>query len=193
MYIDALYDRDKNQILVVERNKAGKRIFNTHTTKYAVYWPSNKGKVPDIYGTLCEKFATNKLKEFTRELAMLPKNSLRESDINPIFRCLYDNYKNAPSPELHVGFFDIEVDFDPLRGFSSPDDAFSPITAISVYLAWMQRNFTMVIKPKNMTQEIAEEIVAKFEDTVLCENEKELLEIFLGLIDDVDILSGWNF
>jgi|FreactcultureFD7_1027221.scaffolds.fasta_scaffold03217_3 DNA polymerase elongation subunit (family B) len=192
MYIDALYDRDKNQILVVERNKAGKRIFNTHTTKYAVYWPSNKGKVPDIYGTLCEKFATNKLKEFTRELAMLPKNSLRESDINPIFRCLYDNYKNAPSPELHVGFFDIEVDFDPLRGFSSPDDAFSPITAISVYLAWMQRNFTMVIKPKNMTQEIAEEIVAKFEDTVLCENEKELLEIFLGLIDDVDILSGWN-
>jgi len=192
MYIDALYDRDKNQILVVERDKAGKRIFNTHTTKYAVYWPSNKGKVPDIYGTLCEKFTTNKLKEFTRELAMLPKNSLRESDINPIFRCLYDNYKNAASPELNVGFFDIEVDFDPLRGFSSPDDAFSPITAISVYLSWMQRNFTMVIKPKNMSQEIAEEIVAKFEDTVLCESEKELLEIFLDLIDDVDILSGWN-
>jgi len=192
MYIDALYDRDKNQILVVERDKAGKRIFNTHTAKYAVYWPSNKGKVPDIYGTLCEKFTTNKLKEFTRELAMLPKNSLRESDINPIFRCLYDNYKNAASPELNVGFFDIEVDFDPLRGFSSPDDAFSPITAISVYLSWMQRNFTMVIKPKNMSQEIAEEIVAKFEDTVLCESEKELLEIFLDLIDDVDILSGWN-
>jgi DNA polymerase elongation subunit (family B) len=192
MYIDAFLEREKNQILVVERNKAGKRIFNVHNTKYSVYWPGPRGKIPNIHGNLCEKFQTSKLKEFTREINMLPKNSLHESDINPIFRCLYDNYKNAPSPELHVGFFDIEVDFDPLRGFSSPDDAFSPITAISVYLAWMQRNFTMVIKPKGMSQETAEEIVAKFEDTVLCESEKELLEIFLDLIDDVDILSGWN-
>ena len=192
MYIDAFLEREKNQILVVERNKAGKRIFNVHNTKYSVYWPGPRGKIPNIHGNLCEKFQTSKLKEFTREINMLPKNSLHESDINPIFRCLYDNYKNAPSPEQHVGFFDIEVDFDPLRGFSSPDDAFSPITAISVYLAWMQRNFTMVIKPKGMSQETAEEIVAKFEDTVLCESEKELLEIFLDLIDDVDILSGWN-
>jgi len=192
MYIDAFLEREKNQILVVERNKVGKRIYNQHTTKYSVYWPGARGKVPNIYGQLCEKFHSTKLKEFTREISMLPKTSLHESDINPIFRCLYDNYKNVPNPELHVAFFDIEVDFDPLRGFSSPDDAFSQITAISVYLNWLDRNFTMVIKPKAMSKDVAEDIVSKFEDTILCDSEKELLELFLGLIDDVDILSGWN-
>lgn len=191
-YIDAFLEREKNQILVAERDKTGKRIFVTHPTKYMVYWPSQRGKVKSIFGKTCDKFQTNKLKEFQKELALLRGQELHESDINPIFRCLYDNYRNVEVPKLHVGFFDIEVDFDPQRGFSSPDDAFSPITAISVYLNWLEKTLTMVIKPKGMKQEHAEEIVSKFEDTVLCSSEKELLEIFLDLIDDVDILSGWN-
>jgi len=192
MYVDAFYERDKNQILVVERNRAGKRIYNQFPTKYCVYWPSARGKFKNIYGTACEKYQTTKLKEFTREINIIPKLTQHESDINPVFRCFYDNYKGVPGPDLHVAFFDIETDFDPLRGFSSTDDAFSPITAISIYLKWLERNFTMVIKPKDMDQTTAEEIVAKFADTVLCESEKELLELFLGIIDDADVLSGWN-
>jgi DNA polymerase elongation subunit (family B) len=192
MYVDAFLEREKNQILVVERDKKGSRQYMAFPTKYVVYWPSQRGKMPNIHGQLCDKFQTTKLKEFQKEVGLLPKASLHESDINPIFRCLYDNYKGTPSPNLHVAFFDIEVDFDPKRGFSSPDDAFSPITAISVYLNWLDRNFTMVIKPKGMTSEDAQEVVDRFEDTILCATEKELLEIFLGLIDDADILSGWN-
>jgi DNA polymerase elongation subunit (family B) len=192
MYVDAFLEREKNQILVVERDHKGKRQFVTHPTKYVAYWPSPKGKVPNIHGELCDRFQTTKLKEFQREISMLSKSGLHESDINPIFRCLYDHYKGAPSPNLHVAFFDIEVDFDPERGFSSPDDAFAPITAISVYLSWLERNFTMVIKPKGMTTEDAQKIADRFDDTVLCSNEKELLEIFLGLIEDADIISGWN-
>lgn len=192
MYVDAFLERERNQILVVERDQEGRRQFRDYQTKYLVYWPSPRGKIPNIHGQLCDKFQTNKLKEFQREVNMLPKNQLHESDINPIFRCLYDNYKGSPSPNLHVAFFDIEVDFDPERGFSSPDDAFSPITAISVYLNWIDRNFTMVIKPKGMSNGDAQSIVDRFDDTVLCSTEKELLELFLGLIEDADILSGWN-
>lgn len=192
MYVDALLEREKNIIMIVERDAAGRRQFREYPTKYLIYWPSSRGKTPSIYGKLCEKFQTTKLKEFQKETNILSKNDLHEADINPIFRCLYDNYKNAPSPNLHVAFFDIEVDFDPERGFSTPDDAFSPITAISLYLNWLGRNFTMVLKPKNMSEEHAVEIVNKFEDTVLCKNEKELLELFLTLIEDADILSGWN-
>lgn len=192
MYVDALLEREKNTILIVERDTAGRRQFREYATKYVIYWPSQRGKTPSIYGKLCEKFQTTKAKEFQKELNILSKNDLHEADINPIFRCLYDNYKNAPSPNLHVAFFDIEVDFDPNRGFSTPDDAFSPITAISLYLNWLGRNFTMVLKPKNMTEEHASEIVNGFEDTVLCKDEKELLELFLNLIEDADILSGWN-
>lgn len=192
MYVDAVLERDKNQILVSERSADGKRILVTHPTKYVVYWPSDRGKYTSIFGTKLEKFQTTKEKEFKKELALLPKTKLHESDINPIFRCLYDNYKESPTPNLHVGFFDIEVDFDPLRGFSSPDDAFAPITAISLYLSWLEKNFTLVIKPKGMSVPAAQQIVDTFEDTVLCESEKELLELFLQLIDDTDLLTGWN-
>ena len=192
MYIDAFLEKEKNQILVVERTTTGKRLFTSHIPKYVAYWPSPRGKFRNMYGVQCDKFQTNRIKEFTRETNMLPRNSVHESDINPIFRCLYDNYKGVQPPQLHIGFFDIEVDFDPDRGFTSPDDAFTPITAISIHLNWLDRNFTMVIKPKGMSQETAIDIVDKFEDTILCDTEKELLELFLTLIDDVDILSGWN-
>jgi DNA polymerase elongation subunit (family B) len=191
-YVDAIIERERNQILVVERDKNGKRLFVTHPTKYVVYWPSERGKWTSIHGTKLDRFQTTKSKEFQKELALLPKVKLHESDINPIFRCLYDNYKDAPTPNLNVGFFDIEVDFDPTRGFSSPDDAFSPITAISIYLNWIGKNFTLVIKPKGTSKEAAQAIVEEFEDTVLCDNEKQLLEIFLDLIEDADILTGWN-
>jgi len=191
-YVDAYLDREKNRILVIERNNDGNRIFVEYPTKYVVYWPSTKGKAISIYGEKCDKFQTNKMKEFQREVAMLPKTNLYESDINPIFRCLYDNYKTANTPDLHIGLFDIEVSFDPEKGFSSPDEAFNPITAISIYLNWLNKNFTLVLKPKNMSVEVAEDIVSTFEDTVLCANEKELLELFLQLIEDVDVLSGWN-
>lgn len=192
MYVDALLDREKNQILVVERDKNGERQFMTYPTKYVAYWPSPKGKIPNIFGKMCEKYQTNKLTDFKREISMLPKTGLHETDINAIFRMLYDNYKNAPTPDLHIVFFDIETDFDPLRGFSSADEAFAPITAVSLYLNWLGKNFTMVIKPKGMSTEDAQDIVDKFEDTILCSSEKELLEIFLQMIDDADILSGWN-
>jgi DNA polymerase elongation subunit (family B) len=191
-YIDAIVERDKNIILVSERDQKGQRILVQHPTKYVVYWPSERGKFTSIHGTKLDRYQTTKLKEFQKEISLLPKEGLHESDINPIFRCLYDNYKDAPAPELHVGFFDIEVDFDPLRGYSSVDDAFAPITAISLYLNWLGRNFTLVIKPKGMSTAAAEAITAEFEDTMLCRDEKELLDVFLKLIEDCDVLTGWN-
>jgi DNA polymerase elongation subunit (family B) len=192
MYVDAYLEKEKNQILLVERDKNGQRQYREYQTKYVVCWPSPRERAINIHGQACDRFQTTRIKEFQREVSMLKPDQLHENDINPIFRCLYDNYKGADSPNLHVAFFDIEVDFDPLRGYSSPDDAFAPITAISVYLNWLDRNFTMVIKPSKMTDDVAQEIASKFEDTVLCESEKELLQLFLGLIEDADILSGWN-
>ena len=191
-YVDALLDRERNTIYVVERSAKGERQFVEHPTRYVVYWPSERGKYTSIFGTKLEKFQTAKDKEFKRELGVLPKGKLHENDINPIFRCLYDNYRDAAPTDLHVGFFDIEVDFDPLRGFSSPDDAFAAVTAISIYLNWMERNFTLVLKPKGMSDAAAQAIVEEFPDTMLCSDEKELLHIFLTLIEDVDVLTGWN-
>lgn len=117
---------------------------------------------------------------------------LWESDINPIFRCLEDNYLGAQSPKLQTAFFDIEVDFDPERGFSRPEDPFNPITAISVYMDWLDKMVTLVLPPKSYTWETAQEICDRFENCFLFEREEDMLNTFLDLIDDADILSGWN-
>ena len=117
---------------------------------------------------------------------------LYESDINPIFRCLADNYKDQDAPELHTAFFDIEVDFDKQRGFSPVEDPFNPVTAISVYLNWLDQLVTLAVPPRHMSIATAQELVAEFDNTFLFEREEDMLKMFLDLIDDADVLSGWN-
>ena len=115
-----------------------------------------------------------------------------ESDIKPVFRCLADNYLGAEPPKLQTIFFDIEVDFDPEKGFSRPDDPFNPVNAISLYFTWLDKLVTLAIPPKGMSRETADEIAARHSDCYIFDDEETLLDTFLNLIDDADILSGWN-
>ena len=43
-----------------------------------------------------------------------------------------------------------------------------------------------------MPKEEVDKIVAKFEDTFVFENESDLLKTFLDVIEDADVISGWN-
>jgi DNA polymerase elongation subunit (family B) len=193
-YVDAFLEREKDRINVVERIN-GQRHYKTYSTKYAFYYPDPAGKYKSIYNTPLSKFSTKSIKEFDREKKMYSNQKLFESDMNPIFRCLEENYLGKDSPELHICFFDIEVDFDKNQGFAPPHDPFSAITAITLYLNWLpeeRRLITLCLKPKELDQEKAESIAGSFDNTVLCKDEKELLDLFLRFIDDADILSGWN-
>lgn len=99
----------------------------------------------------------------------------------------------ALAPKLHTAFFDIETDFDLSQGGYAPvDDPFNKITAISIYLDWVDKLITLAIPPKTLTMEEAQVIADKFDDTYLFEREADMLDTFLTLIDDADILSGWN-
>lgn len=77
-------------------------------------------------------------------------------------------------------------------GFASPNDPFNPVTAISLYLDWLDQLVTLVIAPKHMTKETANQIVNEFDNCLLFTNEIEMFETFFQLIDDADILTGWN-
>jgi DNA polymerase elongation subunit (family B) len=77
-------------------------------------------------------------------------------------------------------------------GYASPEDAFMPITAIAVHLQWLDTLVCLAIPPKTMTMEQAQEAVKEFPNTYLFEKESEMLDTFLNLIEDADILSGWN-
>ena len=191
-YIDAVLEKDKNRILVVERTVGGQRKIVEYTTKYEAYWPDPRGKYNSIYPNVkLNRLTETNSSKFQKEVRML-HGRLHENDINPVFRCLYENYRGKTLDKIHVGVFDIETDFDPVRGFSSTEDAFSPVTAVTVYCNWLDKAFTLVVKPKTLTHAQAQAIAEEFPDTVLCSSERELLEMFLLLIDDVDILTGWN-
>lgn len=190
-YIDALFDREHDRIHVVER-KNGVRTYQEYPANYIFYYDDPRGKFRSIYGTPVSRFSTRNNKEFRREVRAHSGKQIYESDINPIFRCLEDNYKDVNAPELHTAFFDIEVDFDKDRGFSPVEDPFNPITAISVYLDWLDQLVTLAIPPKHLSWETAQELVAEFENTILFDNEADMLKTFLDLIDDADVLSGWN-
>jgi DNA polymerase elongation subunit (family B) len=190
-YVDALFDRTKDRIYIVERVN-GQREYKEFPANYTFYYDDPRGKFRTIYDTPVSRFSTRIGKEYHKELKINSGKRIWESDINPVFRCLEENYLGQKSPKLQTAFFDIEVDFDPVRGFSRPEDPFNPITAVSVYLDWLDKLVTMVIPPKSMSWETAEEICAKYDNCFLMEREEDLLKTFLDLIDDADILSGWN-
>ena len=190
-YVDALFDRGSDRIRIVERIN-GERVYREYPANYIFYYDDPRGKFRTVYDTPVSRFSSRSQKEFQKELRINSNKRLWESDINPVFRCLEENYLGAESPKLQTAFFDIEVDFDPVRGFSRPEDPFNPITAISVYLDWLDKLITLVIPPKSYSWETAQEICDKFDNCYLFERESDLLQTFLDIIEDADILSGWN-
>jgi DNA polymerase elongation subunit (family B) len=191
-YVDAIHSRDEDRIYVVERDNNGKRQYKEYPTNYVLYYPDHKGKHRSIYGNPVSRFSTRKRTEFEKEKRIHSGKTLFESDINVVFRCLSENYLKVDAPKLHTCFFDIEVDFDPVKGFSPTSDPFNPVTAISCYLDWLDQCITLVIAPKHMTTETAQEIVNEFENTMLFAGEKEMFDVFFQLIEDADVLTGWN-
>ncbi len=190
-YIDGFFDRNADAIRVVER-KDGKRVFKEFPVRYTFFYEDPKGKYKSTTGKPLHRIVCKNTKDFHKELAINRNKNLFESDINPVYQCLSTNYINQDAPDLKIAFFDIEADFDPEKGFSLPSDPFMPITAISVSLQWMNSLVTLAVPPKGMSVTQAKHLVEGFENVFICETEADMLKQFLNLIEDVDVLSGWN-
>ena len=190
-YVDALFDRDHDLIKVVER-KDGVRTFREYPVKYTFYYKDQRGKYKSVYGDPLSRIVCKNTKDFRKEIAINRDKTLFESDINPIFQTLSEYYLNQDAPKLNIAFFDIETDFDPERGFADPSDPFMGITSVSVYLQWLETMICLAVPPKTLTMEQATELLKDIPNVMLFEKEKDMLDTFLTLIEDADILSGWN-
>ena len=190
-YVDAMFDRDSDIIRTVER-KDGKRHFHEYPVKYTFYYEDPRGKYKSVYSDPLTRVVCKTTKDFRKEVAINNSKKLFESDINPIFQCLSENYLNQDAPKLNIAFFDIETDFDPERGFADPSDPFMPITSISVYLQWMETMVCLAVPPKTLTMDQAKKTLEGIDNVMLFEKESEMIDTFLTLIEDADILSGWN-
>jgi DNA polymerase elongation subunit (family B) len=192
MYVDAINDAKNDRIHVIERTLDGTRSYQEFPANYVFYYPDSKGKYRSIYRDSLSRFSTRKKSEFEKEKRIHSGKKLFESDVNTVFRCLSDNYLGVDAPKLHTAFFDIEVDFSPERGYAPTSDPFSPVTAIALYLDWLDQLICLAIPPKHMTDETAQELVAEFPNTFLFRSEIEMFETFFQIIEDADVLTGWN-
>ena len=191
-YVDAILDRERDVIHVVERDKSDARVYRQYSPTYTFYYQDPRGKFRTVYGDTVSRFTTRKRSEFQKELRIHSGKQIYESDVNVIFRCLADNYMDQNSPRLHTCFFDIETDFDPAKGFAPTTDPFNPVTAISLYLDWLDQLVTLCIPPRNMTAKTAQDIVKDFDNTFVFDNETDMFNTFFDLIEDSDVLTGWN-
>jgi len=199
-FVDAMFDRDQDIIRVVER-RDGKRHYTEYPAKYTFYYKDPRGKYKSVYGDPLNRIVCKNTKDFRKEVAINKGKDLFESDINPIFQCLSENYLNQDAPKLNIAFWDIETDFDPERGFADPSDPFMPITAITVCLQWLDSALiTLAVPPKGMKHEDAVAMCKQRwgDEVILFTNdeegngEKQMLLAFLDLIEDADVQSGWN-
>ena len=198
-YVDAFFDRDSDIIRVVER-RDGKRHYHEYPAKYTFYYKDPKGKYKSVYGDPLSRVLCKNTKDFRKEVAINKGKDLFESDINPIFQCLSENYLNQDAPKLNIAFWDIETDFDPERGFAPVEDPFMPITAITVCLQWLNALITLAVPPKGLPLEDAQKMCKERwgDDVILFDNdadgngERQMLLTFLDLLEDADVQSGWN-
>ena len=191
-YVDAYHDKSRDVIHVSERVD-GKRIITEHKPVYNFYYADPKGKAKSVYGDPVTEVACRNFKDFRKNVALARKSGkLFETDIKPLNKTLALHYNGVEPPKLNTCLFDIEVDFDPVKDFSSPEEAFMPITAIGVYLQWMDAMICLTVPPKTLSWEQAQAIGQQYKEVILFKDEAEMLKVFLQLIDDADILSGWN-
>ena len=98
------------------------------------FYGDPQGKFKSIFGHPVTEVKCQNIKDFKKNVGINKHNGLYESDIRPLNKTLAENYTNAPAPKLQTAFIDIESDFDPKRGYSSPQDPYSIITAIGILI-----------------------------------------------------------
>ena len=101
-YIDALYKKDEDKIYVVERDPKKGRVFVEYDARYVFYYPDARGKHRSMTGETLQKVTCATHKEFIKEQRLRSNKSLFEQDINPVFRCLEENYLGKEIGRAHV-------------------------------------------------------------------------------------------
>ena len=189
MFIASYADRYNDKIIVWEKNESGKRIYKTVQAPYNFYVPDKNGTYEALTGEKLKFLEFNSKNEFNT--ACMSYSTKFESDLHPQEKVMM-SYFGKKLPVLNVGFLDIEVDYDPAVGFPRPSNPYAPINALTLYRSDIQTFFTLALAPKTWVapMQLPEEM--QEDNYFLFRSERELLEQFLELQDDCDVLSGWN-
>lgn len=216
MFIDA--KKIDKRIFVSERDANGVRSVVTHKPEYAFYYEHPDGEHTSIYGDPLKRYSSNNFFDFrdARDEAQL-EGATFESDVDVVYRLLEKIYPTDDKPPLNIQILDIEVDKDPKKGFASIDNPYAAVNAISIHNKWNDQAVTLVVPPENLTMEECRDLLDgklfqdedgnltterpegdEFEPMLeddgyyLVADEAQLLLLTIDLLEEADILSGWN-
>lgn len=193
-YVSAFIEGD--EITLIERID-GERVIRQDDIEFVFYTLDQYGEHQTIFGEGCTKHVCKNRKEFYSAMRQYPKEAIFEHDVNPVFRYLSKNYDFDAVPELNVAFYDIEVAYHDDTRYSNPADAANEVISVAVYQSWTEKTYFIALPPPTMTIEECEKICeAENKDSgaicMMVATEAELLKTFLVLIEDSDVITGWN-
>ena len=192
-YISADLSKDRSTVFVWERVN-GKRITKKYDAPYYFYVSDEDGPYEDIFGKKLTRLDYPNSRSFWDATQHNRNNGVLmwESDISPVYKILSEEYTSKEKTIPNITFLDIEVDYDPEVGFSSPENPYAPINAISLYNKHQDRMVVYAVPPEwSENIQIPDELL-KLAEVYLCKDEAELLTRVLEEIADSDIISGWN-
>ncbi len=210
-YVAAWHDWDDDTIIVLERDEEGNLFKTRHNSPYYFYVEDEEGEYESIYGHKLIRAEFSNRHEYEAAKKLFPVKF--ESDFRPLQRVLMDKYYGRPAPNVYYAFFDIEADYTKEGGFPSPSNPYAVINAVTVYQSWTKKFFSLAIPPTvngvnwldipgNTVEKIYEmqrDLISQkllrtdiIPEIILCKNEAELITAMISLLQEADIISGWN-
>lgn len=187
MYIDALHYGDTVFTWCRDANHQLRRI--DYPAPYECYQYHPHGELRSIFGDPVRK-STFPSREALREHAAR-HDKIFESDIAPLYKSLSTNFHGMDTQPVHVGYFDIETDYDLAegKGYPIPENPFGEIIFFSLFDKHKQE-YHMVMNTRGRTVQLKDE---EFPVHLhYCNTERELIDTFLDLIRDIDLITAWN-
>lgn len=187
-YVDAIQRSDTIITWVrFDENKLEKIEF---PAPYYCYTKNALGDTKSIFGDKVKKIEFKNRNSMDMYLHN-HSNDVFESDFSPLYKCLSDNFYELNHVPLNVGLFDIEayVDLGRGEGFPMPENPYGEINSISLYDVSKSTYHMIVLHERDDLGLVDDECEVV---THHCVTERQVLDTFFRLIEDIDILSAWN-
>lgn len=195
MYVDSKHVGD--YVFVSERLPDGKRRVRTHPAPYEFFFEDMSGTHRSMFDTPLSKRTFGKRFAFKNAIEDAKRQGQRlfESDVRAEYKLLERVHRDDPPVQLNISIIDIESettdDDDPTLIFAKYENPWARINAITVYNKWEKQRYSMLLCPPNKTIEEAQKDVEGL-DVIVFAEEAEMLAYFLSVIEETDVISGWN-
>lgn len=144
--------------------------------------------IKSIFGDSVKK----KTFSYKKDYDNYSKEGTFEADISPLHKFLSDHFHDSSNDPVHVGHYDIEVNFDLSegKGYPTPENPFGEINSISLFdMNTYTYHLIMLYDDTNLM--IYDNRDGLEVNNYHCSSEKQVLETFIEVISDIDVLTAW--